>query len=1061
MIRQRSRLTCLLLGTLFAAALPLRADAGLEAYYTANALFNKKLFDLAEQEYETFLKQFPRHDKTLNAKLGLALARYEQKQFLEAEPVLAELAGNTDAPHQVQVHNLWGQCLLVAGRPADAEKAFRWSVNRGRERLFIELPGVASRVTESPEISVSTVQDLEPLERSYAGMIEAQFQQQKWNDVVLSVDELSKLVPNGSYTARVTFLSALAKYELGQFAASRDTLLKLAEKYANSSIFEHTVFLLGECERELGNLDNAAVHHELVARKINGHFAGEALFRLGFIRFLQENYESAAKAFRELRTRFPESPFEGDAGIYLGRAKLEQAKFDEARAQFIALQKHPKSAAEAFLWLGKTFLREERFEEAKKTLEPALTQFAKHELLPDLHFDYANALLGLEEFGAAALFFEKASDGFVAKDRAADALRLNAFALNRDKTYERSLASAETFVELYPNDPYIQDVAFLRAENLYFLNRRDEAAVAYQHFIPFQGSGPYTNEAHFRIAQYQVQQKKWTLAYSHLEPLLTTTPQGPFFDQLNYLAGLSAFELESWQESAERFAAFVSQFPDKGNVDVALLKLSQARERSREPALARQALEQLLEKHPTSPLLAHAQSELGRLRNEAGEYAGAREVLQAVLTNPNGESFVPQATYYLGWVSLAEGNKDEAKERFSAVAETFIKHPLAPDALFQKAFLHLETSELDKAEQAWRAYLDTYPQGAKVEDATFYLAATLSRREHFDTAIAAVEDFLNKYPSSHYVPQALYEWAWSARKKGDVETARRQYQALAEATLDESLRNRAHFELAELEYSENNYQKSLELTHRLLSRELPDKLLEKVLYRQAWCLLGQGNTEPAAQAFERVLANFPKTSYKMVSAYQAGEIRLAQHAYEAAYTLFKSAATAPGETALRQQAILRVGECETLTNRWKLAQTTFTTFLKEHGESGFARRARMWLGWSLENQKAFEEAAGQYRQVIASGEKDELAARSQFQLGECLFALGQYDEAIKELVKVDVNYNFPQWSSRAILEVGQVLVRQGRQPQAQDRFEEVVVRFPGTREANAAEEILKEGQRNR
>ncbi|MGF1450246.1 MAG: tetratricopeptide repeat protein [Opitutales bacterium] len=1058
LISQRILLT---LALVLGATPTVRADAGLEAYYTANALFNKKLFDLAEQEYEKFLKAFPGHEKTLNAKLGLALARYEQRAFLKAEPVLAELAGNTEAPHQEQVHNLWGQCLLVAGRPAEAEKAFRWSVNRGRERLFIELPGVASRVTESPEISVSTVQDLEPLERSYAGMIEAQFQQQKWTDVVVSVHELSQLVPKGAYTARVTFLSALARYEMGKYAEAKDTLIQLADTFKGSSIYEHTLFLLGECERELGNLDDAEVHHELVARKINGHFAGEALFRLGFIRFLQEDYAQAAKAFLELRQRFAESPFEGDAGIYLGRSKLEQGKFDEARAQFVALQKHPKSAAEAFLWLGKTFLRENRFADAKKTLEPALTQFSDHALLADLQFDYANALLGLEEFGAAAIFFEKAHGGFQNKTQAADALRLSAFSLNRDQTYARSLTSAETFAQLYPNDPYAGDVAFLRAENLYFLDRKDEAVVAYQHFIPFQGSGPYTDQSHYRIAQYQVQRKKWQLAFSHLEPLLVSDPQGPFFDQLDYLAGLSAFELEHWHKAAELFARFTEEFPGKDNVDIALLKLSQARERSGEPALARAALEHLVDVFPTSSLLTHALAELGRLRNEAEDYPGARTALETVIAHPKAGPFLPQATYYLGWVSLAEGKVDEAKDHFTTVAEKFPKHTLAPDSLFQKAFLHLETEELAEAEKAWRAYLKAYADNPKVEDASFYLAATLSRREHFDTAIAAVEAFIEAYPQSHYIPQALYEWAWSARKKGDIATARRQYAALADATRDEGLRNRAHFELAELEYSEKNYAKALELTHRLLSRELPDSMLEKVLYRQAWCLLGKGNEEPAAQAFERLLAAFPKTEHRMVAAYQAGEIRLAKKTFEEAYRHFTHAAASPGDPRLREQAILRVGECETLTNRWKQAQATFTKFLQEHPESEFQRRARMWLGWSLENQKAFEEAAGHYRQVIAGGERDELAARSQFQLGECLFALGQHDAAIKELVKVDVNYNYPQWSSRAILEIGQVLVRQGRDPQASERFEEVVVRFPGTREATAAQEILKETNRNR
>ena len=198
-----------------------------DKYFAANALYNKKLFKLAAEEYKSFVAKYPAHEKILSAKLGLALCYYELRNFREAEVILSELATKRQCPHKEQVHNLLGQCLLIAGKPEKAEHAFRWSVDRGKEKFYLELPGVGQGTAESPRISVPT--DLEPLERSLAGLIEALYQQCKWKEVVKTTADLVKIVPKGKYTPRARFLSALANYELKKYDAASAELQHIAD----------------------------------------------------------------------------------------------------------------------------------------------------------------------------------------------------------------------------------------------------------------------------------------------------------------------------------------------------------------------------------------------------------------------------------------------------------------------------------------------------------------------------------------------------------------------------------------------------------------------------------------------------------------------------------------------------------------------------------------------------------------------------------------------------------------------------------------------------------------
>ena len=66
------------------------------------------------------------------AKWGLAISLYGLGENAEAEKLLAELAGHKAVKDQEQLHSLWGSALLALGKPAEAEKALNWVLEKGK-----------------------------------------------------------------------------------------------------------------------------------------------------------------------------------------------------------------------------------------------------------------------------------------------------------------------------------------------------------------------------------------------------------------------------------------------------------------------------------------------------------------------------------------------------------------------------------------------------------------------------------------------------------------------------------------------------------------------------------------------------------------------------------------------------------------------------------------------------------------------------------------------------------------------------------------------------------------
>lgn len=1030
-----------------------------DKYYAANALYNKKLFKLAAEEYKIFIAKYPTHPKILNAKLGLALCYYELRNFREAEAIFTDLASERGCPHKEQVHNLLGQCLLIAGKPEKAEYAFRWSVKRGKDKFFIELPGVGQGTDESPRISVPT--DLEPLERSLAGLIEALYQQRKWSDVVKTTADLVKIVPKGKFTPRARFLSALANYEMKKYEAASTELQDLIKSNPNFPYREQAYFLLGECQRLLGNIDTAIQNHEIVARKLKGKMAPNALFRLGYIKFMQKEYNAAIKDFSDLRTLYTKSKYFSEAGIYLGRCYLELKNYKKAQSLFGGLVDNGEDQAKATLWLSETFLRQKQYETAIDILKPALRSFVKDKLFPNLLFNYANALMGQNKFKEASEEFSRVAGDFKKFTLTSDALRLKAFCENRSGDYTASLTTCEKFAKLYAQDPSADDVAFLKAENLFFLRRYDEAIKAYRQFIPWEGLGTYTNEATFRIAQCLCDMKKWDDALIEMKPLLQRKVKGEFFEQLYYLAALCAYNLDNLEDSIKDFKKFAAAHPTKVNADAALLKAGLAYIKLGNNPKAMALLKKVVTAYPKSSYVPHALVELGKLQYNKKQYAEAKKSMEQVIADFPATIFVPQADYYIGWVELENKKLQKALEHFNQVSKNHQESPFAPDSLYQQGIIYLELKDYGKAQEILKRFIDTYQNDPKIEQAQFYYAITLSRQKKYANADDVFKRFITNNPKSTLIPRALYESAWRAREKNRISEARDNYKALlAEYPMGE-LAERSTFELAELEYEDGKYDEAIALLDKLMAKGLSDKMQQKALYRLGWCFLGRGQEKDAMETFERLLKNWEKTEFTPIAAYQAGELRLKIKDFDTAYKHYLMSVNAGKKSEVREQALLRLGEAQTLKNNWTGAKKTFETFMAEFPRSQYDRRARLWRGWCFENLAKYKEAINDYNAVLKFYIRDEISARAQFQIGECYMAMKDYDKALKELVKVELNYSkFTKWTSRAMLEMGIALDRKGEKKLAIEQYKKVVKKFTGNEKVNNEVTVAREMLQN-
>ncbi|MCG8525896.1 MAG: tetratricopeptide repeat protein, partial [Opitutales bacterium] len=866
------------------------SDPALDSYYAANALYNKNLFELSIDEYRAFIARYPTHEKILHAKFGLAFSLYNLQRYREAEQLLRELAGERETPKKEKVHNFWGQCLLILGDYPGAEQAFLWSVNRGKERLFLDLPGMGAQYQEAPEIASTSIQDLDPLERAMSGLIESLFRQAKWDDVATYCSEFIEMLPESGNIARVRFFLGFAKYELRMYEDAAAILEDVKLYHKATQFYEHAVFLLGVCNEEMGNYEVAAKNHEIVAREVKQDFAGDSLFRLGFVRFSQRDYPQAIVDFEDLRILYPSSEYFDQAGIYLGRAHLESGDYAAAQEIFGKLTIVEPVAAEATIWLARTFLRQENYQQTIDVVRPALRRFNNSDRLHQFVFEYGSALLGLKQYRQASELFNRVVTEFEESILTPQALRLQAFSLMSDEDHVASLAVADQFLQRFPNDPSYRDVAFMRAENIYFLERLDEAVRAYQQFVPWERRTEYTDEARFRIIQIYAEQQKWDQAIDDIYELRQNgNIDGEFFEQLDYVEGLTYSNLQRWDDAIGSFERFIREDSKRLNGDIAQIKLAQAYESKKEFAKARAILEILIQDQPESEYYAQALANLGRLVYNEEDYPLAQTYFEQIATQHKTSPFFAQAQYYLGWIAMEDNNLLKAIGFFDRVAKDYPDNDLASDSLYKQALLYLEMDQPGNAQIAFQNFLNRYPNDDRFDQAAYYHARSLSILKRYTEAVNILKGLLGRTQDADLSARAIYELAWCHQGLASLETAKARYEDLLRLHPNHDLAKRANFELAELEYEEENFDGAIARLDELLAGSLPEDLRERVINRMGWCLLGREQDLAAAETFEQLLRDFPDSEFNDVAAYQAGEVRLMRKEYQRALALFEKA----------------------------------------------------------------------------------------------------------------------------------------------------------------------------
>ena len=514
------------------------------------------------------------------------------------------------------------------------------------------------------------------------------------------------------------------------------------------------------------------------------------------------------------------------------------------------------------------------------------------------------------------------------------------------------------------------------------------------------------------------------------------------------------------------------------------------------------AYRELTEKFPQAAQMEEAEFWIAVGTQQKGDHEASLPLLDAFVEKYPATALTPSAMYSAAAAHLALGRNEEAVTTMAAIAETFPQSQPAPFTYFQRAQLAGAAGEADEVVRLMNEFAAKYPEDEKIYFAFDSIGQTETSRGNIDAAIAAYSAFVEKYATDPKASEALLKTAdlhraaaerlgrygaltpeeqeqWKTSLAASV-AAGEKMAANYPDSADLSLGLRSLLAAKNLEQSAGLIDAAgIEKYFEDLAAAAPDGAKSKILFARASFISG---SDPARALEEMGKAYDPSLVYAPSDLDLYGLALLDNGKADEAKAVFeKIAADYPnpaGQEPTAAPPAIQEAQAIALFGLGRVAQeqgdvsgagALFEKLKSVYPWSPKVLEANYGIAASLREQGKTDEAVALLTQIIrAPNASAQLRANAMLLGGYIQKDKGERDAAIDYFIKISAFYEgVPEAASTGLWEGGQLLELQVTELQASDpekakrqraqtirAYKELAEKFPDSEFAPRAQERL-------
>ena len=725
----------------------------------ANALFGRKLYDLAVPEYEKFLGLYP------------------------------------NSPDRVTALFYMGQAYRALNRTAAARTSFQ---NVLREFPDAELAGPASYGLAEIFFNEKDFSSALPLfhraaakVKSSALALSARYfegrclenldRKDEARDVYQQVIAVSNPNPYRDDSRLAVGAIFLANGRKGEALKQFEALIGETSK---PSLKAEATVRAGLLALDLAQSDKDKPDQAMIAKATAllqkgrtlpdaGRWSGVAAVGLLRLEYQSGQYEQAVAEFQKSKDQVPEEVraemmlLAGNSQRQLGHAKEAQDLYRQI------IQKYPASdEAKDARYQRLIGLYNANDPALKDEIDQFLKENPEGERADQAKLLKAEALYKEKDFAAAAPIYDDLRDSkLTAKLRAESAFKLG-WCFAQAKETDKAVNAFSYFLQAFPNYPQVPSALAQRA-------------LAYQEVKQYARARGDLDKLlsdfpKAREREAALQQKALILGQmddtkgmsTTFQQLLKEFPQSAAAGQAHYYIGKSAFEAKDYEAALAEMKTARELNPEQYGASAGLRIMSSYFYLKQRDALA-QEVDKFFETSPDGQLPAEILEWLGVEFYNAKDYAAAAKYLTALSKSANVSGVKQDFWYYLGDAQMKLNQPAEAETALQKFLQTTSDPAEKAKAMLALGAAKIGAHKPDDAQKIAEEIMSLQPEGRVNAQARLLAGDVEMERNQFEAAGKAFMSVAVLYDDPEITPQALAKASKAYQKAGKPDEAQR------------------------------------------------------------------------------------------------------------------------------------------------------------------------------------------------------------------------------------------------------------------------------------------------
>jgi TolA-binding protein len=1028
------------------------SEAAKRQYNAAAALQKNKVYDLAIDEWQKFLADFPDDPRAAHGRYYLGYCLLTDGQFDKALATFDQLLADYPKFPLLETAGLYRGLALYNLAQA------------GQPERYAEAAAAFAELAQKNPQSKSAPQAL-----YYQG--EALYAAGQKAEAAAVYAELATKHPDSDRAADGLYALGVARQELGMNEEAGEAYVAFLKQFPKHALAAEVGMRRGQVLYALGQFTEAEKLFAAAATQKDFEHADFALLQQARCQSSRKQYGPAAALFASLPEKFPKSPYVTDANLEGGKCAYLAGDYPACRAALGRVLSVPDATAdsmgEAAHWIVRGWLKEGNPAEGLKVAEAALPKVTSGPFAAQLAMDQADCLYELpDRRGETPPLYAAIADKFPDDAQAPQAQYMAGFAALGQADYPAARKYADAFLRKHAGHPLEPDVRFIAAESRLLDGQPDAAEPIYATIVeqfPQHAEAPLWR---VRRGVALAQQQKHAEAAAALEAAVETIRDPALLADARYRLGAAQIELQQYEAAARSLATSLEADPTGPHADEATLALALAYRQLNDLDQARGTLAGLIANSPDSPTMDRAHYRLGECAYMQGDYATAATEYRSVLDKFPASTLAAYARHGLGWTQLGLKEYAAAVQSLTELLDKHADSPLVGRARFGRALARQQLQEYSPAIEDLEVFLKTDPPPADKSTARYALGLCLAGLGRHAEAAAAFEALLADDPNYSGADKVYYELAWARKEQGQNAEAAQAFAALAKKFGDSPLAAECLFQVGEFQYAEASeqqqageiegakarFQEAAATCQAAAAKAGNSELGERIVHKLAWAQYRLDDFAAAQASFARQRKDWPGGTLAADAAFMEGECLFKQGQYAEALAAYKNVSNPTGKDFAALTA-LHAGQAAAHLKKWSESLALLENFPERFVDSDYLPEALFALGQARENLDQTDEALKLYEEVTAKTDR-EVAAQARFMIGEIYFARKDHKEAVRNFFKAAYGYGYPKWQAASHYEAARCFEVLGKVDQAVSSYKEVVEKHPNSDKAKSAAERL-------